>query len=166
LIGLQITVLKSPPPYGALASPKSEAGLHAHLKRLRETKGDDDNETLSAIDALARHLQDQGRYGDAEPLFREALERRQRVHGGGHLHVTVALNNLGQLLREMGRLAEAAPLLLEALESTRRLLGPASARRPWSWSDCAKVSMSRSRVTVGVTGVESERDTEGELLKR
>ena len=55
--------------------------LSVLLSDLRAAKGSDDSETLVAINELAGMYQGQGRYAEAEPLFRESLERRHRIHG-------------------------------------------------------------------------------------
>ena len=50
---------------------------------------------------------------EAEPLFREALERRQR-RLGAHADTAESLNNLGTFLTEARRFDESERLLREA----------------------------------------------------
>ena len=38
-------------------------------------------DTLSSLNNLAGLYEDQGRYGEAEPLYREALQACREVHG-------------------------------------------------------------------------------------
>ena len=43
----------------------------------------------------ARMLQDQGKYDEAEPLFREALKVRRETLGDRHPSTLASINNLG-----------------------------------------------------------------------
>ena len=65
----------------------------------------------------------QGRYEQAEPLFVQALELRQRLLGENHPHVATSLNNLAGLYCFQGRYEQAEPLYEQALELHKRLLG-------------------------------------------
>ena len=67
-------------------------------------------------------LNAQERPAEAEPYFREALEKGRRVLGEDHPSTLTAIVNLGTLLRKLGRLDEAEPLRREALEKSRRML--------------------------------------------
>ena len=72
---------------------------------------------------LALLLKDQGKWNEAEPLNREALEAKRRTHGDAHPETLTRITNLGMLLYSQGKLDEAEPLLREALEGRRRALG-------------------------------------------
>ena len=52
----------------------------------------------------------QGRYGEAEPLFRRSLAIREKARGPEYPDVATSLNNLAELYRGQGRYAEAEPL--------------------------------------------------------
>ena len=65
-----------------------------------------------------------GDYAKAEPLYKEALEIRQKVLGREHPDTATSLNNLAELYRGMGDYAKAEPLLKEALEIYQKVLGP------------------------------------------
>lgn len=64
-----------------------------------------------------------GRFAEAEPLFREALEIHRQTLGARHPKTAAHLNNLAGLLQDTGRFAEAEPLYREALEIDREALG-------------------------------------------
>jgi tetratricopeptide (TPR) repeat protein len=66
----------------------------------------------------------QGRYTDAEPLFRQALDITEHAKGAEHLDVAIILNNLGELYYVQGRYAEAEPLYQRALAIKENVLGP------------------------------------------
>ena len=69
-----------------------------------------------------------GDYAKAEPLFKEALEIRQKVLGPEHPDTATSLNNLAALYQAMGDYAKAEPLFKEALEIRQKVLGPRASR--------------------------------------
>ena len=60
---------------------------------------------------------------DAEPLYRRALECRERTLGAEHPDTLVSVNNLAGCLEAMGLLKDAEPLYRRALEASERTLG-------------------------------------------
>ncbi|WP_293226218.1 tetratricopeptide repeat protein [Microcoleus sp. PH2017_16_JOR_D_A] len=70
---------------------------------------------------MAELYRSQGRYRDAEPLYKQALEMWQRFFKGDHPHVAISLNNLALLYDSQGRYRDAEPLYKQALEMTKRL---------------------------------------------
>ena len=73
--------------------------------------GQEHPDTLTSVNNLALLYQAQGRYGEAEPLYRRALEARERVLGPEHPETLTSVNNLALLYRAQGRYGEAEPLL-------------------------------------------------------
>jgi CHAT domain-containing protein len=65
-----------------------------------------------------------GRYADALPLLKRALDLRRRHLGAEHPEVVKALNDLAFFLQQAGRYADAEPLHREALAIKRKTLGP------------------------------------------
>jgi hypothetical protein len=76
------------------------------------------------MDRAARMHELHGRYLAAEPLYRRALEARERTPGSEHPVTLTSVNNLAALLRAKGDLAAAEPLYWRALEARERTLGP------------------------------------------
>jgi tetratricopeptide (TPR) repeat protein len=68
----------------------------------------------------------EGRYSDAEPLFRRALESMEAALGAWDEHLALPLNNLGEICRVAGRYGEARPLYQRALEIWGRTRGESS----------------------------------------
>jgi len=56
------------------------------------------------------YYESQGRYEEAEPLYRDALAMGQRLLGEAHPAVANSLNNLAGLYESQGRYEEAEPL--------------------------------------------------------
>ena len=72
---------------------------------------------------LASLYELQKRYGEAESLYLQALELRQRLLGEAHPDVATSLSNLAGLYWSQRRYGEAESLYLQALELRQRLLG-------------------------------------------
>jgi tetratricopeptide (TPR) repeat protein len=86
-------------------------------------QGDGSEALARLLNQTASYLQAQGRYDEAEPLYRQALELRRELLGERHPDVATSLNNLAGLYRAQGRYDEAEPLYRQALELSRELLG-------------------------------------------
>jgi CHAT domain-containing protein len=91
---------------------------------LREALGPRHPHTLTAMHTLAVLYKDQGRYGEAEPLYRETLRLNREALGPRHSYTLAFMINLAVLYKEQGRYGEAEPLLLEAEPLLREALGP------------------------------------------
>ena len=76
-----------------------------------------------SLNNLAVLYQSQGRYGEAEPLFEQALQLRREVLGERHPDTLTSLNNLAGLYERQGRYGEAEPLYEQALQLSREVLG-------------------------------------------
>ena len=77
-----------------------------------------------SLNNLAELYRDQGRYAEAEPLYKRALAIREKALGPDHPDVGTSLNNLAELYRAQGRYAEAEPLYKRALAIREKALGP------------------------------------------
>ena len=76
----------------------------------------------TALSNLANVYNAQGRYGDAEPLFKRALAIAEKTPNDPALGIR--LNNLGGLYKLQGRYAEAEPLYKRALVVIEKAAGP------------------------------------------
>ena len=79
--------------------------------------------TICTLTTLGLELEAQGRYDEAEPLYREALKVAREALGYRHQNTLTSSNNLGGLLQGKGDLTAAEPLRREALEGRRETLG-------------------------------------------
>ena len=73
---------------------------------------------------MASTYQLQGRYGEAEPLFLEALQVSRETLGARHPNTLTTLPSLALLYQAQGRYGEAELLFLEAEQVSREVLGP------------------------------------------
>jgi tetratricopeptide (TPR) repeat protein len=82
----------------------------------------DRRSTAAVLDQLALSLSYQGKYAEAEPIFRECVAVSRQRAPDGSPSVAHALYNLGVILRDQRRYAESEPYLREALEIQRKQL--------------------------------------------
>ncbi len=100
------------------------AGFGEDLIRVaREEFGDESAKLAEALNEHALTIEALGRYAEAEPLFRQALEIDAKTIGTEHPRYAEHLNNLAALLQVMGRHDEAEPLYRQALEIDAKTIG-------------------------------------------
>jgi len=80
-------------------------------------------QTLGSVNSLAGCLYALGDAAAALPLYRRALESRERVLGKEHPDTLASVTNLAECLQSLGDAAGALPLLRRALESSEWVLG-------------------------------------------
>jgi serine/threonine protein kinase len=111
--------------YRTLANYDEALVLHeSALRANRAALGDDHPDTLDSISQYALSLERKGDEVAAEGLWREVMERRQRVQGNDNELTMQALGNLGNNLRSQSKFDEAEPLLRGAFEGHKRIKGP------------------------------------------
>ena len=93
-------------------------GRHAEAEKhwkaaLKEAEkfGERDPRLATSLNNLGLLQSGQGRYTEAEPLFRRALAIREKALGPEHREVAQSLNNLAALYQAQGNHAEGEPLL-------------------------------------------------------
>jgi tetratricopeptide (TPR) repeat protein len=87
----------------------------------------------------------QGRYEEAEPLIKRALEIRERMLGANHPDTAISLNSLAVIYENQGRYKEAEPLIKRALEIRERALGGNHPDTATSLNDLAGVYESQGQ---------------------
>jgi tetratricopeptide (TPR) repeat protein len=92
----------------------------------RRAWGKDNPETAMSVNDLATALSSQGKFAEAEPLYRQSLEIYRRTLPAKHPKIGETLNNLALLLERQDRFDEAEPLYREALAIDRDSLSPDS----------------------------------------
>ncbi len=103
--------------------PEAERHLPVAVELRKDVLGDEDPDTLSAMNMLAILYRDQGRLDEAETLQLQILEIKKRVLGEEHPSTLDGMAFLAGLYRVQGRYAEAETLGLQILEVQKRVLG-------------------------------------------
>lgn len=88
--------------------------------------GPEDRQTLVAQRLLARMLEYQAHFPDAEKLYRATLEKQQRIFGPDNIETLRTQSGLGGLYNEQGRYADAEKLLSAVAKASERVAGPDS----------------------------------------
>ena len=78
----------------------------------------------ATLNNQAERYKEEGRYADAEPLYKQVLAIHENVHGPNHADVALALTDLAELYKEAGRYDDAEPLYKRALGTWQKALGP------------------------------------------
>src|SRR5262249_58585348 len=108
----------------AIAQQKQDARVEDELRRAvadASRFGPDDPRLATSMNALAGFYASQGRPDMAEPLYREALQIRQRAYGSNHPDVVTSLNNIGGLYALDRRYNDAESMYRRALEINERI---------------------------------------------
>ena len=86
-----------------------------------------------------------GRYAEAEPLIKRALEIYEKTLGDEHPYVATGLANLAGLLHSLGKYAEAEPLFKRAIAIHERTQGPEHPNAAVSLNNLAKLLQDQGR---------------------
>ena len=108
--------VRTPPPQGTEQKLVDEV----HDAEANKDKPLDFAQSLYELAILRRQ---QGAFGEAESLYRRALEIREREQGPDHPDLATVLNNLAVLKATLGDYDAAEPLLERALQIRESALG-------------------------------------------
>ena len=103
--------------------PEAQQQYERALALRRRMLGDEQPDTLEAMDGLGKLYRDQGKYAQAEPLLSGVLNVRRRVLGPEDSGTLKAINEMATLYQTEGKYAQAEPLCAEVLEISRRKYG-------------------------------------------
>jgi tetratricopeptide (TPR) repeat protein len=67
-------------------------------------------EEAAQLNQKALQLYEQGRYADAEPLYKRSLAISEKALGPDHPEVAFSMNDLAEVYEKQGRYADAEPL--------------------------------------------------------
>jgi len=93
------------------------------LASRRRVFGEEHPYVAEALNDVAFTLRKQGRYDEAEPLYRESIALKRRLLSEDHPALATSLNNLGVMFGIAGRYEEVGPLFEEALSIRRARYG-------------------------------------------
>jgi serine/threonine-protein kinase len=109
--------------YRELARLEEAEAMHREALGVRRRAGVAPALVASSLNNLGITLSDRGRYTDAEPLLREAVDIWRAGGSDTEEDLATGLNNLAAVLRHQGRLDDAVPLLDEAVAIRRQRFG-------------------------------------------
>ena len=109
--------------YRELARYDEAEKLHGDTLALKRRLGAAPSAIASSLNNLGLTLSERGRYAEAEPLLREAIETWRSHDGPASEYLAVGLNNLASVLRQQGRLDDAVPVLEQAIAIRRQRFG-------------------------------------------
>ncbi|KAJ5888167.1 FabD/lysophospholipase-like protein [Penicillium taxi] len=96
----------------------------AHAQHAVEEDDKCSREKVNLAENCGDCLRYDGRYREAETMFRIVLEYRERVLGPEHPDTLTSVSNLGSVLDSQGRYEEAEAMHQRALEGREKVLGP------------------------------------------
>ena len=112
----------------ALPSSKSVCGCGATVQtvvgNMEKALGPNSPNVATSLNNLANLYQAQGRYADAETLYKQSLAIGEKVFGPDHPDVARSLNNLAAVYHDQSRYADAEPLFKRSLAIREKALGP------------------------------------------
>ena len=91
---------------------------------MRKALGEEHPKFVTSFNNLAGVYESAGRYKEAEPLYKQAMEIRRKTIGEEPPDFAVGCNNLAGLYASTGRYEEAELLFTQALEILTATLGP------------------------------------------
>jgi ankyrin repeat protein/tetratricopeptide (TPR) repeat protein len=103
--------------------PEAVKQIEAAL-RLAEAFGPNDRRLDRTLSFLARLYHDQGRYGNAEVLYKRVLAIEEKTLESDHPGLSTTLNALAENYYAQGRYAEAEPLFQRALAIREEVMNP------------------------------------------
>jgi tetratricopeptide (TPR) repeat protein len=93
------------------------------LQRRRRILGEENPDTISAVNNLATTLQSLGKLDEAAAMHEKVLEMRSRILGDEHPDTISATSNLAAILHSLGKVDEAAILRNEVFRKRQGMLG-------------------------------------------
>ena len=94
------------------------------LPVLERALGAEHPDVAASLNNLAALYQSQGKYDEAERLYRRALANQEMVLGPAHPHVGTSLNNLAAVYQSQGKDGDAEVLYRRSLAIREKALGP------------------------------------------
>jgi tetratricopeptide (TPR) repeat protein len=110
--------------YRSLGESGRASELLGEAMTIGERLGVSGPATATTLNELAEALRENGRFEDAEPLYRRALAIREQAFGPRSVEAAHSQNNLGLLLRARGQNDEAAAKFADAVAIWKQALGP------------------------------------------
>lgn len=107
-------------------SEEEDAEDMLELQDMETGKGmsaEEHSETLTSMTELALSLRRQGKYEEAEPMYRKALQLTKKVLGPEHPETLMRMIDLASLLSNQGKYNEAESIYRQTLQLREEVLG-------------------------------------------
>src|ERR1700683_5594499 len=104
--------------------PKALLQAEVALAFSRSTFGNRDARTLTSQEGVAKILEAQDHYSEAETIYRNIFETRLHNHGSHDPNTLAAIEDLAGVIEAQDRYPQAESLYREALAGRRQVLGP------------------------------------------
>jgi tetratricopeptide (TPR) repeat protein len=101
----------------------AQSWLESALMAIESSMPQDESALASSLNNLGSLYKDQGKYGEALPLYQRALALTEKILGSEHINVATYLDNLGVLYQHQRAYGEALPLHQRALAIFEKVLG-------------------------------------------
>jgi serine/threonine protein kinase len=125
---------------------KAASALKLSLDLRRNEMGEENKDTLAAMNNLAEAYKAGGRLADAFPLYKQSLELKKTKLGPTHLSTLTSLGNLANWYRSAGMSAQALPIFEKTLELMKGKMGPEHPYTLRSMNDLAAAYKSAGRL--------------------
>ncbi len=119
--------------------------LLSDAQKESERFSDRDPRVATTLNALGRLKTAQGKFADAEPLFRKALSIREKTGGPNNPDLAETLNDLSELLLAKGKFTEASALLKRALSIQEKTFGADSPKSGRSMNTLTKILLDEGK---------------------
>ena len=106
------------------ATPRPSRSTSARWRSTRKRSVPSIPTSRLSLNNLAELYRAQGRYAEAEPLYKRSLAIKEKALGPEHPDVAKVLNNLAFLYDNQGRYADAESVYRRALAISEKALGP------------------------------------------
>lgn len=124
----------------------SEAGqLQLHILGKKLEHGVDDEDTWLSMNAVASSLADDGKFEEAEPLSRKAIEKQTEELGQHNRHTLESMRTLVTILNEKNEFAEAEEVIHQVIDVEENLLAEGHQDRTRSAKLLANILCSQQR---------------------
>jgi tetratricopeptide (TPR) repeat protein len=94
-----------------------------HFRNVNQVAGGEHPDTLTSMNNLALVLSNQGKYEQAEEMYRQVLRLKETVLGKENPSTLTSMNNLAEVLRNQGKYEQAEEMHRQKLRLCETMLG-------------------------------------------
>lgn len=129
---------------------KEAASIHRKILERWKRRPENHIYVTLSLWGLAVIFCDEGRYDEAETIFRQVLTLSQKQLGDEHPNVASVLNDLAKVLTHLGRYSEAENMFRQALTSRKKNLGTEHLHIASSLSNMATLLIAQGHLATAI----------------